>query len=488
MKRYSRLGDEAVRAIVASSLFMAIALSLLAQTRPTTANIPFSEADPILTELDEILPAELKGKSSAQRSAIWPNWVVGRDRDIRARLVQGDEDSLVNLIIFGTSYTSQPRLTARQVAQIGKGGSTGAQPDEDARLARILNTRIDDLIKGAAGKTNNERLLFARSILSERKRINLLTASGATQARNYLLASIDRVLKESAAYTKILEQAKLLGDPTEEFSERSRLFSTRGLSSDTSLLPEFALEESLKAMRDRKLINAGQIRRVAIVGPGLDFTDKEEGYDFYPLQTIQPFAILDSLSRLGLAEPGSVQMTTLDLSPRVNGHLSHARQEAARGQGYMLQLPRSVQAGWKPEAVSYWAHFGDHIGMPTSPIPVPSAAGNLAIRAVRVRPDVVLRITPTDLNIVLQRMELPESQRFDLIIGTNIFIYYDVFEQALCLRNVEQMLRPGGLLLTNNALLELPSSRMHSIDYLTVVYSDRPDDGDHIVWYQRAAN
>jgi hypothetical protein len=48
------------------------------------------------------------------------------------------------------------------------------------------------------------------------------------------------------------------------------------------------------------------------------------------------------------------------------------------------------------------------------------------------------------------------------------------------------MLRDGGFLLSNNALLELPVSKMKSVDYLTVVYSDRPDDGDHIVWYQRS--
>jgi hypothetical protein len=48
------------------------------------------------------------------------------------------------------------------------------------------------------------------------------------------------------------------------------------------------------------------------------------------------------------------------------------------------------------------------------------------------------------------------------------------------------MLRDGGFLLPNDALLELPVGKMKSVDYLTVVYSDRPDDGDHIVWYQRA--
>jgi hypothetical protein len=50
------------------------------------------------------------------------------------------------------------------------------------------------------------------------------------------------------------------------------------------------------------------------------------------------------------------------------------------------------------------------------------------------------------------------------------------------------MLRPGGFLLSNNALLELPFSQMHSVGYETAVYSDRQGDGDHIVWYQRAAN
>jgi len=80
---------------------------------------------------------------------------------------------------------------------------------------------------------------------------------------------------------------------------------------------------------------------------------------------------------------------------------------------------------------------------------------------------------------------LASAERFDLIIATNILVYYDNFEQSLALLNVERMLRPGGFLLSNNALLELPFMRVRSLDYLTVVYSDRPDDGDHIIWYQR---
>jgi hypothetical protein len=89
-----------------------------------------------------------------------------------------------------------------------------------------------------------------------------------------------------------------------------------------------------------------------------------------------------------------------------------------------------------------------------------------------------------DVNIVLQREEAPEDARFDLLIATNIFVYYDTFEQSLALANVQSMLRPGGFLLTNNLLLELPASRMKSVDYVSVEYSSRPADGDRILWYR----
>ena len=238
-------------------------------------------------------------------------------------------------------------------------------------------------------------------------------------------------------------------------------------------------------MKSKGLLAAGSVRRVAMIGPGLDFTDKQDGYDFYPQQTIQPFAVIDSLLRLGLASTGSQRVTTLDLSRSVNDHLKHARARAAQGQSYNVQLPRDLQ--WKPDLADYWSKFGDHIGLPTTPVAVPQVLGDIKVRAVKIRPAVVSMISPQDLNIVLQRFELPAGEQYDLVIATNILVYYDVFEQSLALANVEHMLRPGGFLLSNNALLELPNSGIRSVDYETVVYSDRANDGDHIVWYQRAA-
>ena len=52
------------------------------------------------------------------------------------------------------------------------------------------------------------------------------------------------------------------------------------------------------------------------------------------------------------------------------------------------------------------------------------------MRAVRISPSQVMRVRTADLNVVLQHIALPENERFDLVIGTNIFVYYEEFEQG----------------------------------------------------------
>jgi len=181
-------------------------------------------------------------------------------------------------------------------------------------------------------------------------------------------------------------------------------------------------------------------------------------------------------------------LAKVSLANMLRGDIGEAavRARAAQGTSYLVQLPRDSQ--WQPQLADYWSKFGDRIGEPATPVAAPTALGDIKVRAVKIRPAVVSLISSADLNIVLQRLNLPANESFDVIIATNILVYYDVFEQSLALTNVEKMLRPGGFLLSNNALLELPGARMHSVNYETVVYSNRANDGDHIVWYQRAAN
>jgi SAM-dependent methyltransferase len=111
------------------------------------------------------------------------------------------------------------------------------------------------------------------------------------------------------------------------------------------------------------------------------------------------------------------------------------------------------------------------------------------VRSVVVPPPVVLSVLPRDLNVVVQRLApLPEAEQFDLILATNILLYYDVFEQSLAVANVAAMLRPGGVFLTNDRIFELPASRVRSAGFTNVTYLEQPGTsgkGDRIAWYQK---
>ena len=445
---------------------------------------PYEDAKPILEALAEIIPAELRDASPDTREGVWNAWVRKRDAEIRSRLAQGDADSVINFLMFGTSFTEAPRLTSAQLHSISAETSGSHKADATATWQSFVGKRVHDLVRGMAAPGTNERLQFARKTL-ERTGIQFVGSSGERKARIYLLENVERVLQEQSSFQQTLAAAKSLNDPTEEFAERSKLYKDRGLSLDTSLPPDYALEVALKEMKSRGLLKPGSVKRVGIIGPGLDFTDKQEGFDFYPTQTVQPFAVMDSLLRLGLAEPKELEVDTLDLSPRVLAHVEQSVRSAEKGTGYTIQLPRDPSKGWGPDLVAYWKRFGDQTGASVTPQPVPAALKGVLQRAVRVRPEFVRRMKTFDVNIVLQRANLNDSQKFDLLIATNILVYYDTFEQSLAMANVAAILKPGGYLLTNNLLLELVGSPLKAVDYVSVPYSSREADGDRIMMYQR---
>jgi len=258
---------------------------------------------------------------------------------------------------------------------------------------------------------------------------------------------------------------------------------------DTSIFIDFAVDEALADIARRARLAPGSVRRVAIVGPGLDFADKQQGYDFYPEQTLQPFAVIDALVGLGLSSESDLTLTVFDLSPRVLAHLETAAAAAQAGHLYRLVLPRSLDRPWSLGLASYWQRFGSHIGAPIAAPAPPPGAGRLEVRGVGVRPAIAAGIATRRLNIVLERPPSAEDGgRFDLVVVTNLLLYYDVFEQSLALENIAAMLRPGGLLLSNNRAIELPNAGLRSVGTTSVVYMTLAgigEAGDQIVWYAR---
>jgi hypothetical protein len=445
-------------------------------------SVRFNEIRPIVSELAGQLPSELRALTSAQIEATWPAWVERHDREIRARLEQGDEDTIVNWLLFGTSFTSRPRAVLGAV-------ESGAAGDPELVLRRtieLISARMDDLLQALAAPGTDERRLFARALL-QRRGLRFATARDREAAREYLLASVVRVASEQDQIDQELA-ATSGSDPLTEFVRRSTLFRTRGLSLDTSLVSNYSVEQALAAMKKRGLLKPEAVKRVALIGPGLDFADKDVGFDFYPPQTLQPFAVADSLARLGLgASPGEPEIVLLDISPRIIEHVRQARARAAKSIGYTLNLPLAMSNPWVTEARSYWQRFGDRIGASVPARTSKTMAELAELRAVRVRPSVVQRMSVLDVNIVTDRLD---AQAFDLVIATNVFIYYDVFEQALAMANVEAMLRPGGFLLANFSAPTLKSITIRPVETTTTLYARGVNENirDFIVWYRAHAN
>jgi hypothetical protein len=337
-------------------LVCATALVAPAAQTGTRTFISYAEARPVIDALHDELPPQLQSKTAAEIESAWPDWVKSRDAAIRARLARGDEDSVVNLWLYGTSFTKQPRATERDRS------ADGAPP-----LSEVLHLRLEDFISDLESTSAGERMRFARQVI-ERRGPAPATAAGRERIRRALIEWRDRMAAEFQQYDRAL-QSTLRQGPNADLTAYSTIFRDRGLSSDTSLAPDYGIERALDGMKSQGAIGAVPIRRVGLIGPGLDFTNKADGYDFYPPQTIQPFALADSLIRLGLARADDLRVTTFDLSPRVNEHLEAARERARSGTPYVVQLPLNRDERWASDLVAFWQRSGDRIGrrQPASP-------------------------------------------------------------------------------------------------------------------------
>jgi hypothetical protein len=397
--------------------------------------LAYEQAQPALQACGLTVPAT--------RSS-WPSWLENHDREIRSRLIRGEEDSLVNFVLFGVSFTRQPRVSPEA-------------PDHD-----LISARVEDFLRAVAAPGKNERLVWLR---------DLVTRQGHREPeslKQYVFENISRYLAERRQYRRILNSGPA-NDPV-----ASQLYSNRGLAPDTNFRPNYAIEQALAELRKRGAL--ASVRRAAVIGPGLDFTDKDGGFDYYPLQTLQPFALIDSLLRLGLAKLASLRAAVFDINPQILDHLAHPRQP------YTIQLVLDPMRPWTRGVLEYWRRFGDRVGRSIPPLAAPSQLAGVERRAVRIRPEVTAALDPQDLNIVLQR---PETQ-YDLIVATNVFVYYDALDQTLAALNIESMLRPGGIFLSNSLLDECPGVTLHSTGYVDVRYSQENGDDDRIEIYSNS--
>lgn len=415
-----------------------------AQPRPSVAYLSHEQSRPVFEALGEPQPS----------AGEWPRWIADSDRATRSRVAFGDELSVVNLLLYGTSFTNQPRITTALPA-------AAAEP--------ALTARLKDFERALQQANRDERFQYARRVVGEGAGVG-----------SRLREMVDRAARDQANQARLDKEARSIADPSLQFAERSRMYRDRGLASDTSLRVNFAIEQALRSLRER----LKRVARVAVIGPGLDFTDKQEGFDFYPIQTLQPFALADSLIRLGLSDARSLDVTTIDLSAQVNTHLTAAKATARSGPPYVIHAVLDGAVSWTPVTSNYFEVFGRAIAKEL-PSTLPTAAGALRLRTLSVDPVLLDRINVTDVNITAQRLDLAAEERFDLVVATNVFLYYDRLQQGLAMVAISNMLKPGGILFSNNALAEVPAVGLKSGGYTKTAYSDRAEDGDLVIWYEK---
>ena len=445
------------RSFISLSLFL---LPRFQYTSSGTKFLSFDAIEPLLAGNSFALPKELTGSRDQIRAA-WPQWIQSHDRQIRSRLLRGEEDTLVNFVLFGVSFTDSPRVSLQN-------GPVEA-------TARLIDLRIQHFISALA-KPGLDRLVLLNNLVT---RLGYKTTDGVERERlrQYVLAQVGRYISEREQYQAAVARSR--GNDVSSASPMTQLYKDRGLSLDTDFRPNYAIEQTLTEVKRRGLLRS--VKRAAIIGPGLDFTDKDSGFDYYPLQTLQPFALVDSLLRLDMARISDLKVTIFDISTQTLDHVSQAITRARSNQPYPLQLVLDRSPKWNAGALSYWRRLGDRIGSTATPMPVPPQIRNVDRRAIRIRPEIVSRFDPQSLNIISQHEDAPSGQRFDLIVATNIFLYYDRFEQALALLNMQAMLNPGGVVLSNDLVADYAGLKLRGIGSVSVQYT--PTEADQVRMY-----
>ncbi len=246
------------------------AVSLNAQSREATRFISLAEAQPVINQgkLPESLPAQ-----AIRVPAAWQQYVGQRDLQVRTRLQQGDLDTLANLLLFGTSYTKQPVITPVLLNEI-----SSRAPTEQSAAWNTYRQRLHDLTAGLASPGTNQRLIYMRSLL-EKQGLHFQTTTQLDEVQKFLAANLVRMLRDDQSFAAALATARK-ADAEAEFRTRSQIFEQRGISLDTTLFPNFAIEQALKQLKERGLLRADSVERVAVIGPGLDVINKDVGFDF----------------------------------------------------------------------------------------------------------------------------------------------------------------------------------------------------------------
>jgi hypothetical protein len=352
-------------------------------------------------------------------------------RESTARRVrEGDLDHLVFYFLQSTRFTPLPPIEPALSAKALVDGLDASEREAflrdpataSARVSRAVASRAAALLRALDSSNPDPRLTYFRALVST--------------------AFPDRRQRSAALTGEYLRTMKFLYEK-EFVAQRSargpdavaELYRTRGLSTDTAVEAGFLVYQGLGVVRS--LHPNGRIRRVLIVGPGLDLAPRTGFSEERPPESYQPWAVIDALLALGLSRVDEMAVVAADINPRVVEHLARARQAPPT-----LRLVGEIQ---ETETVAPTSEYREYVSRLGQELGAVSANPH---RTVRVRPDVARILRAETLDVVTERLDGPS---FDLIVATNILPYFDDASLMLAMTNIAGMLGPDGIFLHNEA-------------------------------------
>jgi hypothetical protein len=400
-----------------TTLALAAAVSIAAAAR----SINWTDLPPAI---------QARFETSGLTASTFDTRIAALSKNARARVREGDMEHLIHYVLQSTRFTRlppiEPALSAREILERGKSIGQGAP-----LIPPAVDARVGAFLKAVDSSDRDPRLAYFRALLAD--------AASGRDRRTVLTTEYLRVMP--FLYMK-------------EFASRGRpdaaaaLYRTRGLSTDTAVESGYAVHAGLGVLKG--LDPSRRIRRVLIVGPGIDLAPRTAMLESGPPQSYQPWAVIDALVGLGLSTLDDLEVVGADINPRVVDHLRVARQAPPQLR-LVTGLGENAAVAFSQDYRDYFASLGRSVGSIRQGVTAP--AGHLSKTVtVSKKAAAVLRAEP--LNIVTERLD---GEPFDLVIATNILPYFGQTELELALSNISAMLSSSGVLLHNELRPSVPA-------------------------------
>jgi hypothetical protein len=414
--------------MLACAVVMSATLAVrAAQLRTGATRITWEDAAPLRARLEK----------QGITQAAFPSYVERLRENHARRVREGDLDHLVFYALQSTHFTKlppiEPALSAKALIQ----GLDPAERDRflqgaaarDPGVPAPVRARMAALVDALDSTSREPRLAYFRALVQ--------TTFPDRRQREAAL------LREYLRAMRFIYQKEFVAQPAGAAAV-AELYRARGLSTDTAVEAGYVVHTGLGIIR--ALEPDRRIRRVLIVGPGLDLAPRTGLVEAGPPESYQPWAVIDALLSLGLSLANDLHVVGGDINPRVVDHLTKSRVNPPV-LTLVSEIRESDTVTFSADYREYFAQLGRAIaeGDPVREGTAALAQGHLR-KTVRVGRTAAGTLAAATLDIVTERLDAPA---FDLIVATNILPYFDDAQLMLAMSNIAGMLGPGGIFLHN---------------------------------------